>query len=136
MSQLYVQPVAGLLTAANPAATLPVPSASTDGVDISTWRKGVTPIGYQACIVMLDADGASTLTGPVNIYGWSPYAGTGGRWRLIGSLFKAANVALTATVGYDEQINFPCVFTRLCVAATVSANNVSHRYLPVALHNG
>ncbi len=136
MSQLYAQPIWGLLTADNSAAALAAPSTSGHGVDISTWKKDVTPIGYQAAVILIDGDGTITLTGPVILYGYD--GGTGGtsKWRKIGQLFAAANIVLTSTVGYAETINFPAVFTRICISAAVSANNVSYRLLPLALHNG
>lgn len=125
-----------LITASHAEASKAVPSAATSGVALAnadglTWKAFRANIGFPLAVVKLTADGNSTLTGPVYFYG---YITDDAMWYRLGSLNNGEDITLTSTVGYAERVNFPGVFDRVAISATVSANNVNDRYLPMTSH--
>lgn len=127
---------AELLTASHEEATKPVPSSRTDGVSLEsdsgvTWKQANHNLGFMWAVVKLTADGNSTLTGPVYYYGFISADGTDGVWYRLGALNNGEDITLTATMGYAERVNFPGVFDRVAISATVSASNVDDRYVPM-----
>lgn len=126
-----IQPVTGLLKDKAAAAALAVPATASDGVDVSTWRTGSTPLGFVQALIAIDSDASTTLTSPT-LYGYGPYGPSGAsQWFVIGTLNGGTAIALTAAVGFAQMFQFPCVFTRLAVGATVSAGNVGYTATPV-----
>jgi hypothetical protein len=130
---VHITEFPSLLTASHAEATKPVPSTSTSGVALANsdgagWRRYRENVGFPMGVVMLTADGNATLTGPVYLYGYDDDTSA---WYRIGTLNSGQDIALTSTVGYAEQFNFPAVFDRLAISATVSANNVNDRYMPL-----
>lgn len=131
--QQFIQAIAGLLTGNNIAAAKAAPAVAADGVDISTWKKGASGIYYPAAEVIIDGDGAGSLTGPVLVCGLDPYTNV---WHRFAQLNGGVTINLTATLGYTERVPLPMPFSRLAItAAVVGGINVNDRYMPVSLHN-
>lgn len=131
--QQFISAVSGLLTANHIGAALAAPALAADGVDISTWKKSASGIYYPAAEVIIDADGAGTLTGPVFVCGLDTYTNV---WHRFAQLNNGVTINLTATLGYTERVTLPMPFSRLAlVAAVVGGMNVNDRYMPVSLHN-
>lgn len=133
----YIQPVHGLCVEKAAAASLATPSTSSDGVSIETWRKNSTPIGFTQAVIAIDSDATTTLTSP-KLYGYGKYGPLSSgeptyHWFYLGDLNNGTAISLTAGVGFAQVIQFPNVFKRLAVGATVSAGNVSYSATPITV---
>lgn len=127
----YIYPITALALTKAVAATLPAPTATTDGLHIITWRPR-SGAGYPIANITLFADGAATVSN-AELWGYEP---THGRWGFIASLAGGSNITLSAVRSYYEQINLPCVFDYLCVVGTISANNVGYQMMPISSIGG
>jgi hypothetical protein len=133
----YMSVASSLLIEKAQAAALAAPSAAGDGIDITTWDVRVGAVtaqsGYIQAVLALTASGAATLTTP-KLYGYGPYGVLGAAaWFIIGDLNAGTAISLTATVGFSQIVQFPCVFTRLAIGGTVSANNIGYTATPLAV---
>lgn len=132
---LFIQPITGLLTDAISGATLPLPSAATDGLDIKSWRKGVTPIGYDAATVYLTASAAATLgdsTNPVYLCGYKNSS-----WWLVGVLDGGSPMVFpTGGLAIARRLGDVGVFERLAIACAVvtGSKTYTYRFEPISQH--
>ena len=111
----------------NAQATLPQPSTASDGADITSWRNAAYSPDFAT--IAIDSDGVSTLTGPVELYG---YDQTDAKWRKLGDLNSGNDIVLTATLGFEQRVRDVGVFERLAVAcATISAGNITATAKPL-----
>ena len=137
----YIQPIYGLRVDKALAATLPAPSAATDGIAIHDPANGIdwrprSGAGYPKAVIALFADGAASITN-ATLYVYGPYGIAGAsKWMALKTLNAGAatpgTIALTATAGYAEEVDLPSVFDRIAVGGTVSANNAGYTATPVA----
>jgi hypothetical protein len=120
MTELFTPYVSQLETIA--AGALPVPSASSDGADISEWR-GESRLKTMRAIVYLYGT-AATLSA-VWLWGWRH-----SRWHRLGQLNGGSDIPITsATQGYAEVVGFVGIFDRLAVSAT-GAVSISQDFEP------
>lgn len=118
----FVVPVLGSLVT-KAAGALPVPSAFSDGTDISVWRPG-SNMRNTACVLYLYGT-AATLTS-VWLWGWRH-----DRWHRLGQLNGGSDIPITsATQGYAEQVDFPGIFDGLAVSAT-GAVAITQEFEPI-----
>lgn len=117
----------------NIAAAAARPATANDGVDISTWRSSgvfLDPLAQ----VFLDSTAAGSLTSPsgsegVELWGYQPAVGG---WYLIALLNKGNAIAIAgAGQGYSEVISDLGDYTRLAVAATISAGAPFYHFAPM-----
>jgi hypothetical protein len=133
---LRVQPITSGLTAATaPSATLPFPSAATDGVDITVWRP-LPPytLSFNAATVYLTTDAAATAgdsTHPVYAFGYR-----NSTWWMIGMLDSGQPIVFpTGALHAARRLDSIGIFERLAIAcATLSTGNWSYQFEPIAEH--
>jgi hypothetical protein len=134
----FIQAINALLVEKAAAAALAAPAVAGDGIDISSWKnKHVTPIGYSLAAVAIYADGIGTIDNPA-LYAYGPYGAAGAnKWLFVAYLNNRIQIALTAAVGFVQQIELPTVFTRLAVGGVVAGGvNFGYTATPIAVHGG
>ena len=107
----------GAITIAGAVATLPAPSAVTDGAAVTSWRQG----GYSDRIteIAITAEVAVTLT-DAWLCGWN-----GTTWLHIAQLNGGNAIDLAGTLGWAEKFTDVGTFTRLAVESTKTAGEVT-----------
>lgn len=135
----YIQPLDGLAVTKAKAATLPAPSATTDGCVIGGSLAGAKTFsprsgaGYPTCLLTIFADGAATLTNAI-LWGLEPLSGLWGPFvsAIPSNSALPASITLSATQAFHVEINLPTVFTSIALVGSVSANNVGYTVYPVS----
>lgn len=111
------------------------PSASSDGVDISSWRSaGYGPFSVQ---VYFDGTQAANVTQPtggtvgVEVWGFKTVNGIGQWWRC--AILNGGNQIpiVSDTLGETERVDSIGSFDRLFVAGTASAGTVTALFVPL-----
>lgn len=121
-----IYPNASLKQTKAKAASLATPAAVGDGVSVAKWNDGGA--GYPKAYVVLDADGAATVSGGA-LYGLEPVTGL---YCFISYLNNNTDITLSAALGYVEQFDLPTVFSELAVAGTVAGGaNVGYTMVPI-----
>lgn len=123
----FSQMIHGLaVTVENAQSALPVPATGSDGADITTIRS--SGFATRDGEILIDGSTGITLSGVVKLYG---YVTSRARWYLVATLNDAADIALTAAVGYGQRVFDVGTYDRLALAATVSAGTVTVAYVPI-----
>jgi hypothetical protein len=126
----YIKPVNGLAVTKAGAATLPTPSAATDGVELTDWVR-FSGMGWAMAVVSLFSDATSNITNP-KLYAYGPYGANGAnQWLFVQNLNGGNAIALTAIVGWVDKIELPAQFISLAVGGTVDVGNVGYAFTPL-----
>lgn len=127
VERAYPLPTAYQTTAT--ACTAARPSAAGDGVDTTALR------GYGRITIVIDADGARTLSDPtggtegVELWGYESGAA---QWSRIGILNNGADIAVIAdTQSWAVTLDLGRSYSRLHVAGTISAGAITYRIVPI-----
>lgn len=121
------------------AGAYPAPSTAADGVDIAApvnadgtgpaWKDGrsLPKRGPRRALMLLESDAVTAITEGQIYY----YVASLNRWYSIGLIYGTGAAALTATAGAMVEFSLPAAADRLDFAATISAGNVTARFVPV-----
>ncbi len=125
-----IAPLWELITAAQPIVTTVRPALVTDGVDITTWR--TSSYAPPLAVVLIEGSAAADLTSPTGADGVELWGLIQAKWKFLGVLKSGATIhIISADLGHAEEIEHVGIATRLFVAATVSAGNVTAKFAPL-----
>lgn len=125
-----------------PLAAFPAPATAADGVDITandpavpanrSWKDGTADTtvlrrGPRRGLMLLTSDGATSVTNGQICY----YVTSLSRWFSIGLIYNTGIAPLTATLGAMVEFSLPAAADRIAFAGTLSAGNVTARFVPV-----
>ncbi len=97
------------------AGAMAVPSAASDGADITTWRSDSRAKTMRAIVYLYGT--SATLTSAW-LWGYRH-----SRWHRLGMLNGGSDIPITsATQGYAEVVGFVGIFDRLAVSAGGAAS--------------
>lgn len=123
------------VTALSAVSSLPVPTGGNSGASMATWSNG---LGYPPdAIIEITGNGATTLTGPVGLYGGSL---ADGQEYLLGKLNGGSDISIGGTsTGYAEKVTYVSVYDYLTIGgigATITPSGgktVTVKAVPLSL---